>query len=188
MPEQLTFNVINSTTQQSTKTYTCLTENKAFINSIITVGSENTVTETDIKKLQEVAARSGDMGIIEQSDLNGEEKIKLANANGFSDYYELNLSKDGKYIEVTIKDAGALCMDPNLGIIKSDFGIRDGVFVQKGNIPHGNNEIIPQSCGGGSFDGVVISAGKTINIPVSEINISGSPAGILKRFIGFMYM
>ena len=93
MPEQLTFNVTNSTTQQSTKTYTCLTENKAFINSIITVGSENTVTETDIKKLQEVAARSGDMGIIEQSDLNGEEKIKLANANGFSDYYELNVDE-----------------------------------------------------------------------------------------------
>ena len=183
MSESITLKLVNNKGEVVGK-HTCLTEKKSFINSIITVSENNTISKSDINKLNEVAQRSGDTGIIEHSDLNGEEKKNLALANDFEKYYDISVSNDGKYLQVTIKDAGTFCKNPNLADIKSDFGIKDGVFVQKGNIPHGNEGVIPSSAGG-NFDGVEISAGKTINIPVSEININGSPRGQWGRFFSF---
>lgn len=186
MPNSVTFNVVDNNNNKTTRTYTCLTENKSFINSIITVGKDNTIKETDINKLIAVAKRSGDAGIIEQSDLNGQEKLNLALANKFSDYYDIKLSNDGKYFQVTIKDVGMFCMDPNLDTIKNDFGVKDDVFVKKGEILHGNDGVIPDSTGGAGFDSIIIKTGQTINIPVSEINIDGSPRGGFGRFISFL--
>lgn len=183
MSIEVCLNVIgpNNTTRKAT----ILTENKSFINSIITVGNNNTIKDSDFTLLQSVAKKSGDSGIIENSDLNGEQMKNFALANGFGEYYDITVSKDGKYLQVKIKDAGLFCKNPNLADIKADFGVRDNVFVQKGNIPHGNEGVIPRSTGGAGFDSVIIPVGKTINIPLSEINIDGSPRGAFGRILSF---
>ena len=185
MGNSITFNVVNSD-NKVTNTYTCMLENKSFINSIITVGDNNSIRESDVKKLTDIAQRSGDLGIIEHSDLTGEEKKNLALANNFGEYYDITVSKDGKYLQVKIKDAGFFCKNPNLATIKSDFGIRDGVFVQKDNIPHGNEDVIPESTYGAGYDSVELLVGETINIPVSEININGTPRGGFGRFLSWL--
>lgn len=185
MAEPITLNVINSNNEIIRK-FTCLTENKAFINSIITIGENNTIKTSDIDLLNNVAKRSGDAGIIEQSDLNGSEKKSLAFANNFGKYYDIEVSQDGKYLQVKIKDAGLLCKNPNLDTIKSDFGIRDNVLVKEGYIPHGNEGVIPRSTYGSGYDAVELSVGDTINLPVSEINISGEPRGAVSRFISWL--
>ena len=180
--ENVTLKIVDNSGKDTGKTYTCNVENKSFINSIITIGENNSIKKSDIDKLQEVAKRSNDYGIIEQSDLNGHEKKNLALANNFDEYYDIKVSDDGKYLQVTIKEA---LKDPNLADIKADFGVKDGVFVKKGDIPHGNEDVIPSSSYGAGFDSIVIPAGKTINIPVSEINIDGSPRGAFLRILSF---
>ena len=182
MPSSITFSVVNSSNKEIRK-YTCLTEDKSYINSIITVGKNNSIKQADVNKLKEVANRSGDAGVIEQSDLNGQEKKNLALANNFGDYYDITVSKDGKYLQVKIKDT---TIDPNLADIKNDFGVRDNVFVQKGNIPHGNEGVIPSSSYGAGYDSITIKAGETLNIPVSEINIDGKPRNFAGRFLSWL--
>ena len=182
MPNTITFSVVNSSNKEIRK-YTCLTEEKSYVNSIITIGKNNTIKEANMNKLIEVAKRSGDAGVIEQSDLNGEQKKNLALANDFGDYYDISVSKDGKYLQVKIKKT---MIDPNLADIKSDFGVRNDVFVQKDNIPHGNGGVIPSSSYGAGYDSITIKAGETLNIPVSEINIDGKPRNFAGRFLSWL--
>ena len=73
------------------------------------------------------------------------EKLKLANMYGFSEYYDISLSEDRKMFKVKIKDAGFFVSNPNLGTIKSDFGIKDNVLVRKGKIPYKNEKVIAKS-------------------------------------------
>ena len=183
MSDKIVFKIVG---QNNTKREcTVLTENKKFINSIITVGKDNTITEADLKTIQDVAKRAGDAGVLEQADLNGEQKINLAKINGFAEYYDITLSKDGKYLQVKIKDAGIFTANPTLGIIKEDFGVRNNVFVNKGEILHGNAGVIPSSANG-NYDNVQISAGKTINIPVEEVTVNSSPCNGFARFLSMM--
>lgn len=184
MPSVVTLNVVNNNNQKI-KEFSCLTENKSFINSVINVGKDNTIKESDIDLLNKIAKRSGDAGVIEQSDLNGNEKKKLASNKGFDKYYDIKVSEDGKYLQVTVKDAGVFCVNPNLATIKSDFGLKNGVLVKEGFIPHKNEDVIP-SRANGNFDGVTLKVGQTINLPVSEINISGSPRGGFGRFMSWL--
>ena len=59
-----------------------------------------------MKKLQDAAARNGDAGILEKCDLTPREVVKLANLSGYGEYYDIKLSKDGNYFEVTVKKTG----------------------------------------------------------------------------------
>lgn len=185
MTSTITLNLAK-TNNTNAKTFSIRTENKSLLNAIVGDIKNETITEAQMHRLQEVAGRNGDAGILESCDLGGAEKINLAKMNGFSQYYDISLSDDKKYFKVKIKDAGALCKNPNLATIKADFGLRDGVLVQKGKIPHGNDGVIPSSTGGGGFDGVELKVGKEINIPVSEINITGSPRGAVARFCSWL--
>ena len=102
MVDSITLNIVGQ--NNNTKPGTILTESATFINSIITVGENNTITEKDFKVLQNVAAKSGDAGILENSDLNGQQKMALANIYKFNEYYDISLSNDGKYFQVKIKE------------------------------------------------------------------------------------
>lgn len=186
MVDKITLSVLNNDTQ---KPFTILTENKDFINSIITVGENNTVKDTDIKLLQQIAGRNGDLGILEECDLTMQEKINLANYRGFDKFYDIKLSNDRKYLQVTIKETTAFNTDPNLRNIKVDFGVRDNVFVGKGYIPHGNEEVIskaPKGTGGGNnidYDTAKLRPGQTINIPVEEVHFREQARGWWARLI-----
>ena len=175
MPDSVTLLVTDNKTQ---KPFTILTKNKDFINSIITVGENNTISKADKTLLQEIAGRNGDLGIIEDCDLTMQEKIDLANYRGFDKFYDIKLSNDKKYLQVTIKKTAFFNTDPTLYNIKRDFGVRDNVFVGKGYIPHGNEEVIsnaPKGTGGGSnidYDTAKLRPGQTINIPVDEVNFN----------------
>ena len=187
MTQTITLQVVGNNNQ--TKPFTLMTENKDFINSIITVGENNQISVKDKNKLLEVAGRNGDLGILEETDLTMQEKINLANFRGFDKFYDIKLSDDKKYLQVTIKKTTAFNTDPTIGNIKEDFGVRDNVFVGKGYIPHGNEEVIsnaPKNCGGGNnidYDTAKLSPGQTINIPVEEVNFSENPRTWWARLI-----
>lgn len=186
MPTTVTLNV-QQTNKQINKPATVQVENKSLINCIFPNINNNTITEAQLEKLQEIARKNGDACILEQCDLGAEEKLQLAVMNNFSKYYDITLSDDNKYFKVKIKDAGMFCKNPNLGVIKDDFGLKDGVLVQQGNIPHGNEDVIPKSSYGAGYDNVELQVGDVINIPVSEINIEGTPKGGFGRFISWMF-
>ena len=179
MTDTVVLNIANG--NNSTRKCTVLAQDKSLINSVINVQKGNIITETDLKRLQDVARKNGDAGILEHCDLGAQEKLNLAKMNGFSEYYDISLSKDKKFFHVKVKDAATFVADPTLGTIKSDFGIRDNVLVQKGKIPYGNENVIPDSSYGAGYDNIKIKTGETINIPVAEIDIDGSPKGFLGR-------
>lgn len=185
MVDSVTLQVVGNT---SNRKFTFQTENVKLIKSIVTV-KNNTISESDMKKLQETAKKGGDLGILESCDLNAQEKVNLAKLNNFSEYYDIKPSQDGKYLVVTIKKCGMFTQDPTLGTIKSDFGVRDNVFVTKEGIPHGNELIIEKRSKAGSsadgrntdYDQAKLRPGDVLNIPVSEINISDTPRGFWGR-------
>lgn len=190
MVHTVIFNV--DTKNSNGRTFTLNVTDKSYVNSIITVKDNNSITEDDVTKLQQAAARNGDFGILEACDLNGDEKLNLAMLQNFSKYYDIKLSDDKKYFEVKVKNAGTFIKNPSLGTIKKDFGIRDNVLVTKDRgIPYGNESVIreagqPGTIGDGSKEGIdydkaVIKVGKTINIPVDEINITDTPCGFWGR-------
>ena len=53
--ENVTLKIVDNSGKDTGKTYTCNVENKSFINSIITIGENNSIKKSDIDKLQEVA-------------------------------------------------------------------------------------------------------------------------------------
>jgi len=186
MPEIVSLNV--KLDNDNTKPFTINVENKKFINSVIVFGEDNTITLEQMKKLQEVAAREGDLGVLEACDLNPEEKINLANLNGYNEYYDIKLSKDKKFFEVTIKETGTFVCDPYLGTIKKDFGVREGVFVQGSDIPYGNESLIMNAKKNMTadernidYDSAHLKPGDVIRIPVEEVSIQDSPRGFWGR-------
>lgn len=182
---QVTLNIANS----NGRTFTIPTKNEQFINSIVNV-KNNTITNQDVITLQNIARCNGDAGILENCDLNGQQKLKLAMMNNYSEYYDIKLSNDGKMFKITVKETPWYTKNPNLATIKSDFGIGNGVLVQKGNIPYGNDTLINKRAQAGSsadgrntdYDKAVLEAGDTINIPVACVSINGTPRGGFGRF------
>ena len=181
MTDTLVLNIPNG--NNSTRKCTILVENKDLVNTLVKVKKGNVITETDLQKIQDIAKKNGDAGILEQCDLGANEKLKLANMYGFSEYYDISLSEDRKMFKVTIKDAGFFVSNPNLGTIKSDFGIKDNVLVRKDKIPYNNEKVIPKSSYGDGYDNIKLNVGESINIPVSEVNISGDPRGFFGRLL-----
>ena len=195
MPETVTLKVITNNKPEdiaqvkNVKSFTLNVENSKYINSVVNVGENNTITPEQMKQLQNIAARSGDLGVLELCDLTPAEKINLAKINGYSEYYNIKISKDGKYYQVEIKETGTWTKDPNLGTIKKDFGVRDGVFVQGHEIPYGNEDLIYNREKGRTadernidYDKTKLKPGDVINIPVSEVTIQDSPRGKWGRF------
>lgn len=186
MTNTITFNV--TTDKNQTQKFTFQTTDSKLINSIITVKDNNTITKADMQKLQAVAQQAGDAGILEIEDLNGDEKLKLANSNKYSDQYEITLSADKKYFQVKVKDSWK---NPLLSDIKADFGLKDGVLVTKDGIPHGNENLIDKrfktsdvyAGNNADYDRVKLQAGDTINIPVSQITSLNGPWGFWGRLL-----
>lgn len=184
MPETLTFNLANS----NGRTYTIMAESANLVKSAVTV-KNNTITQSDVSILQRLAAKNGDAGILEQCDLNGEQKLNLAKLNDFSKYYDIQLSEDGKMFKVTVKATGIFTKNPTLGTIKADFGVKDNVFVQGHNIPYDNEGTIEKRAVPGSsadgrntdYDAAKLLPGDSINIPVACVSISSSPRGAFER-------
>gem|GEM_PF-4603570 len=178
----VTFNVTND--NKSTQTYTMKVEDKKFINSIIDV-KDNNLTTAQLQQLKDVAARSGDANILERCDLTPQDNIKLAELNGYGKYYEITLSSDRKFYQVKIKDTAK---DPTVGTIKRDFGVRDNVFVQKSDIPYGNEALLRNAKKSSldnytDWDTAQLRPNNVINIPVEEVTIQNSPRGFLGRLL-----
>ena len=107
-----------------------------------------------------------------------EDKVNIANQNGYSKFYNIGISKDGKYLEVTIKETAALSSDPDLGDIKDDFlGGKSDILVNKSDIPHGNAKLIESKHCDGNYDDIVLRPGETIRIPVEHLQFKDSPRG-----------
>ena len=182
-PTRVTFNI-----KDTNNKFSILTTDKTFINSIITVKND-TITSKDIPKLQEVAKRSGDLGVIENSDLSPEEKLTLATQRKFGKPYELSLSPDKKYLQVKVKKTKWYYPNPQLKTIKSDFGIPDNILVTQNGIPHNNEALIKKRAEQGSsandkntdYDNAELEAGDTINLPINMVNLSDKPQGFWKR-------
>ena len=159
--------------------FTINTEKENFINSIIEIGKNNEISEADKAKLIELAKRNGDKNTIEDCDMTLDDKINYANFCGYNNFYDIKISKDQKYLEVKIKETGALCPNPTLGEIKQDFlGGKDNILVQKGEIPHGNSGVIDDKKyreNYDSYDEYPIEEGKTIRIPIEELQFNEKP-------------
>ena len=173
----------------ATRPYTVMTENPNFINSIITVNENNTISAADQKKLNQFASRNGDYGVVEECDMTIQDKINYAKSRGFDKFYDMKLSSDGKYLQVTIKDTSWLTRDPDLGNIKKDFGVKDDVFVNGADFPHGNenllsNKYVPNNINTNytDYDAIKLEAGETINIPVAEVHINNNPRNCFARW------
>lgn len=86
--ENVTLKIVDNSGKDTGKTYTCNVENKSFINSIINVGKDNTITINDAKTLQNIAGLSGDISVIEESDIRGINNLKQAIENKSASYSE----------------------------------------------------------------------------------------------------
>ena len=171
------------------KPFTANTESRQCLNSILDLNGNDTITENQMRKYQEVAARSGDLGVLEQKDFSAMEKQKLALENKYGKYYDISVSADGKFFEVTVKKTPWYIKNPTLRIIKKDFGVRDNVFVNKKDIPYGNEELLRERSVKNpeervrDWDNTKLKEDDKIRIPVEEISIQKSP----KRFWGRLF-
>ena len=190
MTETISLNIAKSNGQ--IQKFTVQTENKQIINSILNFDENGNISIEESKRLKDIAGRAGDAGILEFADLSGQDKLKLADANKYSDMYEISLSKDGKFFKVKIKDS---MKDPKMSDIKADFGVSDGVFIQGSEFPYGNealfNKRIDESDLYGfddknkNYDRIQFKAGDTIKIPVNEIQSLNGPRGFLGRLFKY---
>ena len=182
MSDKITLQVVGENNQ--TKPFTVLAEKASYINSIIAVGENGEITEADKATLQEFAGRNGDLGVIEECDMNLQDKINYANYCGYDKFYDIKIADDKECIEVTIKKTAALNFDPNLANIKEDFlGGKSDILVKQGYIPYGNEKLISEKTGGGNYDEVTLRPGETIRIPISELKFSESPRSWWARLI-----
>ncbi len=177
-------------TDAGRKNFTIKAENKSLVSAVVNVKNGNEIINSDVIKLQEACRKGGDLGALENCDLNGIQKIALAKLNGFNEYYDISLTENGMCLAVRIKETPWYVENPTLGTIKADFGVPDHIFVQGRNIPFGNADIINKRSVPGStpdgrntdYDKTKFEAGDVINIPIAQINIDGSPRGGFGRF------
>ena len=182
MPIEISLKVVGQDGQKTD--FVVKTENKKFINSIITVNEEGEITEEQKRQLLEAAGRCGESDVLENCDLNYQQQINLANLNGFDKFYDLKLSKDGKNLIMTVKRTNMFTPNPTLGRIKTDFGLKDGVLVKKGEISDDNYDVIQKrhlESGEKDYDCAIMKPGDQLTIPMSEINFDDKPFTLLWR-------
>ena len=158
-----------------------MVENEKLLNSIIG-GNKKTITQNEMKHIQETAKRNGDAGILESCDLNPKEKMNLAKLNGYGEHYDIKLSKDGKFYEITVKKTGCLYPDPKIYHIKKDFGLRDNVFLENNKNLVGEH---PDDENSQNYDLNKIKGGTTFKIPVQEAHFDNGCNGFFGRLIAF---
>lgn len=163
----------------STQDFTVQVKDKKFLNTIIDTSKE-AITEQEMNYIQDVAKRGGDAGILEDCDLNPQEKLKLAVINKYDDAYDIKLSSDGKYFEITIKPTSCLYPDPRIEDVKKDFGLRENVFIDNNNNLVGEH---PDEGIGGNYDNNKLKGGTTFRVPVNEAHFTNGPAGFWRRLI-----
>ena len=186
----ITFNVVDSNGQvirQRSFTVTKNIKENNFINSVIKVADNNSITEADEKKLEGIAKRFNVWydNAIEDADMTPDEKLALAKQNpNYSKHYNLSLSEDKKFLVVEVKKTNFLYPDPQMQTIKADFGVRNNVLVEKNYIPHGNAETINKHINVWTYDDrninydkIEFEAGDKINIPIEEVYIQPKSAG-----------
>lgn len=184
----MTFNIKNTG-----RTFTINVEKNSenIVKSLVSVTNSNEITQKDAEKLQNIAKRNGDFNVLEQSDLAPEEKLAMANINGYNKPYELSLVTVGgtKCLQVKVRKTKWYYPNPQLKTIKADFGLPNGLLVRKGEIPYGNEDVIGKRAVPGStpdgrntdYDVAELEAGDVINIPIEQVKINDSPKGFWGR-------
>ncbi len=177
MPTTITFNV---KTKTGSKPATINVSNKNVIKYIFPNLKNNNISETQLNQLQGIAKRGGDLGVIEDCDLNSRQKMEQAKINGYDEFYDIKLSKDGKFYEITVKPTSMLYPDPKIFHIKKDFGLKENVFLENNRNLVGSNPDDPES---GNFDFNKLPGGTTFKIPVEEAHFTNGPSGFFGRII-----
>ncbi len=180
MPTEVSLTVVNPELKNNYKKATVLVEDETLIKALFPNGK---VTENELASIQEVARKSGDMGVLEASDLNPTQKLALAKVNGYDEYYDIKLSKDGKYYEVTIKETGMFTPDPKACNIKRDFGLKENVLLNN-NMNYMIDNAEPGSSADGrntDYDQVKFPAGTVIKLPVDETSFEAGTSGFWRR-------
>ena len=181
MTTKLELNVQQS--NGTTRPATILVEEKNLINCIFPNINDKTITEAQLKKLQETGRKSGDLGIIESADLSPQEKIQQAKINGYNEFYDIKLSNDKKYYVITIKPTSMFYPDPRTEDIKKDFGLRENVFL------YNNLELVKKredrtwDSRNHNYDYDKLRGGDTFYIPIEEAHFTNGPAGFWRRLI-----
>lgn len=105
------------------------------------------------------------------------EKLEQAKINGYDEFYNIKVSNDGKYFEITVKKTGFLYPDPDAAVIKKDFGLKSGVLIDN------NPDVFPENPTGDtrSFDEEKIKGGTFLKLPISEVNFNNGPSGFFGR-------
>ena len=177
MTDTVTLNVIS--TDQSTRKETIQVSNKDLIKCIFPAFNGKDITSVGYNKLVTIA-KAGDQKVLEESDLSPAQKMKQFYLNGYDDAYEIKLSKDGKFYEITVKPTGILYPDPRLYHIKKDFGLKENVFLDNNRKLVGKH---PENSESGSYDLNKIKGGTTFKIPVNEAHFLTGPSGFFGRII-----
>jgi hypothetical protein len=175
MVDSVEFQVIQG---NATKTKTLKVENKKLINCVFPNWKDGTaITNDQYLNLKHSAKVGGDGSILETCDLNSKQKIQQAKLNGYNDFYDIELSPDGKYYLITVKKTPSLYPDPQVGHLKKDFGLRENVFIEN------NRELLPENTTTetGSFDSEIIKGGTTFKLPVEETSFTNGASGFWGR-------
>ncbi len=180
MSENVTLNIVNPKTNETVRKATVLIDDTAVLKSLF---PNKNISEEDLIKLQETARKSGDLGVLESSDLNPEQKLSLAEVNGYNEYYDIKLSNDGKYYEVKVKDAGFFTRDLKAINVKRDFGLKENVLLNN-NLNYMIDNAEPGSSADGrntDYDQVKFPAGTVIKLPVEETSFDAGASGFWRR-------
>ncbi len=183
MTDTITLNVTQGKGHETRKA-TIQVENKNLIKCIFpNMVDENTLDNSQFKKLQEIARRGGDMGKLESVDLSPEEKVEQAKINGYNEYYDIKLSDDKKRYVITIKETGMFFPDPRIEDIKKDFSLAENVFLDN------NEELVLKredrswdTESNHNYDSDKLKGGDTFTIPVEQASFTNGPAGFWRRF------
>ena len=177
MTDKVTLNVIS--TDQSTRKETIQVSDKNLIKCVFPSFNGEDITSVGYNKLVAIA-KAGDEKVLEESDLSPAQKMKQFYLNGYDDAYEIKLSKDGKFYEITVKPTGMLYPDPEILHIKKDFGLKENVFLDNNRNLVGDH---PDDSESRNYDYNKIKGGTTFKIPVNEAHFSAGPSGFWSRWL-----
>ena len=158
------------------KTGTISVEDKKILSAVLPNFKDNTVTRAQFDMLTNMARSAGDRGILEGCDIgNAQQKAKYY---GYDEAYDIKVSKDGKYLEITVKDQGFFTSDPYVATLIKDFNVSLKTFFRN------NLDIIEKSDfnpnDNKSPDNIKVKSGKNIKLPIKECKYNtDGPSGRL---------
>ena len=167
--------------------FTVNTENKKFINSIITVGEDNKITEADKRTLINTMAIGGDAGILDYSDLSPEHKAKVAEMTSkYGDDFKIEVIEESgkKFYKFTVKESWSKEMLGFFGFrnkisastIKSLLNLKEGQYRYDDGWGHSYScsALKYYNMGDGAMnkysgDDFKFKSGQTFKIPVEDV-------------------